>query len=224
MRLLLIRHGQTPSNVLGALDTAVPGPGLTDLGHEQAAAIPDALVDESIGAIFASIHQRAQLTAAPLAEVLALPVAVREGLREISAGDLEMKSDWASVELYHRVSFGWSAGDLERRMPGGENGIEALGRFDRVIEEVAEAAETSETDGSTVAVVAHGQIIRTWTAARAHNVDVEFAAKHSLHNTGVIALDGSPDLGWTALSWTGVAIGGARVDEGAATGPGGEPS
>jgi release factor glutamine methyltransferase len=38
VRLLLIRHGQTPSNVLGLLDTAPPGPGLTDLGVEQAAA------------------------------------------------------------------------------------------------------------------------------------------------------------------------------------------
>ena len=28
MRLLLIRHGQTPGNVLGQLDTAHPGPGL----------------------------------------------------------------------------------------------------------------------------------------------------------------------------------------------------
>ena len=26
VRLLLIRHGQTPSNVLGLLDTALPGP------------------------------------------------------------------------------------------------------------------------------------------------------------------------------------------------------
>ena len=30
MRLLLIRHGQTPANVRGELDTAAPGPGLTD--------------------------------------------------------------------------------------------------------------------------------------------------------------------------------------------------
>ncbi len=28
MRLLLLRHGQTPSNVGGLLDTAYPGPGL----------------------------------------------------------------------------------------------------------------------------------------------------------------------------------------------------
>jgi len=54
MKLWLIRHGQTPSNVLGLLDTAVPGPGLTDLGVEQAAAIPGALHDQSLTAVFAS--------------------------------------------------------------------------------------------------------------------------------------------------------------------------
>ena len=31
MRLVLIRHGQTPSNVCGLLDTAPPGPGLTHI-------------------------------------------------------------------------------------------------------------------------------------------------------------------------------------------------
>lgn len=37
MRLILIRHGQTPSNVEHFLDTAVPGPGLTELGSQQMA-------------------------------------------------------------------------------------------------------------------------------------------------------------------------------------------
>ncbi|MCM1975585.1 histidine phosphatase family protein, partial [Streptomyces sp. G1] len=37
MRLLLVRHGQTPTNVDYLLDTAVPGPGLTELGLAQAA-------------------------------------------------------------------------------------------------------------------------------------------------------------------------------------------
>ena len=35
-RLHLVRHGQTPSNVAGALDTALPGAPLTELGREQA--------------------------------------------------------------------------------------------------------------------------------------------------------------------------------------------
>ncbi|MFI5427738.1 histidine phosphatase family protein [Aeromicrobium sp. UC242_57] len=37
MRLILIRHGQTPANVDGVLESTVPGPGLTELGLEQAA-------------------------------------------------------------------------------------------------------------------------------------------------------------------------------------------
>ncbi|WP_166877815.1 MULTISPECIES: histidine phosphatase family protein [unclassified Salinibacterium] len=219
MRLLLIRHGQTPSNVLGALDTLVPGPGLTELGNQQAAAVPDALADENIGAIFASVQRRAQLTAAPLAAARRLGVVVREGLREISAGDLEMNTDWESVNIYHRVSFGWSDGELDLRMPGGENGVEVLGRFDQVVHEAVELGQ------ETVAFVAHGQIIRTWTAARAENIDVEFAARHSLHNTGIVVVEGDPDAGWIAHTWNGVAIGGPTVDEPtSATGPGGEPS
>ena len=38
MRLLLIRHGQTPSNLKHLLDTEAPGPTLTPLGQEQAPA------------------------------------------------------------------------------------------------------------------------------------------------------------------------------------------
>jgi broad specificity phosphatase PhoE len=217
MRLLLIRHGQTPSNVLGALDTLVPGPGLTELGHEQAAAIPTALAEESIGALFASVQTRAQLTAAPLAASLGLTVQVREGLREIGAGDLEMKTDAAAIQIYHEVAFGWAAGDLERRMPGGDTGIETFGRFDAAIDEAAASGH------STVACVAHGQIIRAWTAGRSTNIDSDTASRHILHNTGVVTLDGSPALGWRVLSWSGTALGGPRLDEGAATGPGGMP-
>lgn len=217
MRLLLIRHGQTPSNVLGALDTLVPGPGLTELGLEQAAAIPAALADENIGVLFASVQTRAQLTAAPLAASLGLPVQVREGLREIAAGDLEMATDAASIRIYHEVAFGWAAGDLERRMPGGDTGVETFGRFDRVIDEAAASGH------GTVACVAHGQIIRAWTAGQALNLDADTASRHVLHNTGVVTLEGSPADGWTVLSWTGTALGGPRLDEGMATGPGGLP-
>lgn len=216
MRLLLIRHGQTPSNVLGALDTLVPGPGLTELGLEQAAAIPDALAHEEIGAVYASVQTRAQLTAAPLAARLDLSIIVREGIREIGAGDLEMRRDREAVELYHDVSFGWAAGDLDRRMPGAENGHEVFGRFASVVEELA------GTGHDTVAAVAHGQVIRAWVAAMTDNVGVEYASHHNLHNTGVIVLEGEPDAGWTALTWMGVALGGRQLDDDGATGPGGE--
>lgn len=172
MRLLLIRHGQTPSNLKHLLDTAEPGPGLTSLGQEQAAALPDALASERIDALYASTLVRTQLTAAPLAAATGLEVRVRAGVRELAAGDLEMRGDDEAARRYMHTAFAWSAGDVGLRMPGGENGVEALGRFDAVV------AEAHEDGAETVAVVSHGAAIRMWVAARADNVDVAYAAQH----------------------------------------------
>ena len=40
MKLLLVRHGRTIANIMGALDTAFPGNPLDTVGHEQAASLP----------------------------------------------------------------------------------------------------------------------------------------------------------------------------------------
>ncbi|MET9828089.1 histidine phosphatase family protein [Streptomyces sp. NPDC006385] len=201
MRLLLIRHGQTPSNVDHLLDTAVPGPGLTALGEAQAAALPEALVGEDIEAVYASTLIRTQRTAAPLAAARGLDVLVRDGIRELSAGDLEMlPGDAEQAEPYMKTVFAWAAGDTELRMPGGESGAEALARYDAVV------AEAADSGAGTVAMVSHGAAIRMWTAARAVNVDVPFAAAHPLANTGVVILEGSPAEGWKALEWAGAMV------------------
>ncbi|WP_371663634.1 histidine phosphatase family protein [Streptomyces sp. NBC_00280] len=211
MRLLLIRHGQTPSNVLFLLDTAVPGAGLTELGERQAAALPEALAGEDIDALYASTLIRTQLTAAPLAGARGLDVRVRDGIREVAAGDLEMRGDAESADLYMTTVFAWAAGDTELRMPGGENGAEALGRFDAVV------AEAAGDGAGTVAMVSHGAVIRMWAAARADNVDVPFAAEHRLDNTGVVVLEGSPTDGWKAVSWAGAVV--ATTGRGTGSGP-----
>ena len=118
MRLLLIRHGQTPSNVLGLLDTGVPGPGLTDLGIEQAAALPAALAEYRIDAIYASNQPRAQLTAAA-ARRCAWACRSRCGtdLREIDAGDLEMLGDDDSTRTYQLTIRHWISGGCEAPCP-----------------------------------------------------------------------------------------------------------
>ncbi|MFF4037337.1 histidine phosphatase family protein [Streptomyces sp. NPDC001816] len=213
MRLLLIRHGQTPSNLDRLLDTAVPGPGLTPLGEAQAAALPAALADEDIEALYASTLIRTRLTAAPLAAARGLEVIVRDGIREISAGDLEMvPGDSPEGERYMRTVFAWAAGDTTLRIPGGENGEEVLARYDAVI------AEAAASGAASVAMISHGAAIRMWTAARADNVDVAFAAARPLENTGVVILEGSPSDGFKALSWAG-----ATVEPTGEGGPAGAP-
>jgi probable phosphoglycerate mutase len=215
MRLLLIRHGQTPANVHGLLDTAHPGPGLTELGARQAAVIPDALRFESIDAIFASTLVRTQLTARPLAIDRRLDVRVGTGLHEIEAGALEGRSDRASVRVYLDTVFAWGAGNLDVTMPGASNGHAFFARFDADIEIAASGADTA-------AVFSHGASIRVWTAARAHNLPPMFAATNDLDNTGVVELTGSPQDGWTLVSWAGLPMGGALLADESAEDPTGE--
>ncbi|MFI9250268.1 histidine phosphatase family protein [Streptomyces sp. NPDC053069] len=201
MRLLLVRHGETPSNVDHLLDTAVPGPGLTPLGEAQAAALPEALADEDIEAVYASPLLRTRLTAAPLAAAVGLEVLVRDGIREVSAGDLEMlPGESPEGREYMRTVFAWAAGDTALRIPGGESGEEALARYDAVI------AEAAASGARTVAMVSHGAAIRMWTAARAANIDIPFAAARPLKNTGVIILENSPSGIWKAVSWQGATV------------------
>jgi len=195
MRLILIRHGQTPSNVGGLLDTDEPGAGLTGLGLGQAAALPETLGDELIEVLYASTLLRTQQTAAPLAAARGLEVRVRGGLREVRAGSLEMSGEVAAVRLYSDTTFAWSAGNVDLRMPGGESGAEVYARYDAVIDEIALSGV------GTAAVVSHGAVIRSWAAARAHNITTGFAAQTWLTNTGVVLLEGSPRDGWNALAW-----------------------
>lgn len=209
MRLLLIRHGQTPANVLGQLDTEQPGPGLTALGERQAVALAEALRTQRIDGVFASTLVRTQLTARPLA-----PATVIDGLHEIEAGDLEGLSDRESARTYLETAFAWGSGELDVRMPGATDGHSFFERFDHGIAAVAHL--------DTAVVFSHGAAIRVWTAGRAINVPPIFAGSHELDNTGVVELSGSPDSGWTLVSWAGSPIGGRDLVDEAAADPTGE--
>ena len=200
MRLILVRHGQTPANVDGILESTVPGPGLTALGHEQAEALVEALADEKIDAIFVSSMIRTHLTAAPLVAARGLEPAVRDGLREIAAGDVEGNTDEASVHQYVHTLLAWCAGDLDVRMPGAESGHEVISRFDQVVDE----AEALGVD--SVALVSHGAMIRAWCAARTSNVDLDFVSNHYVVNTGIVVIEGSSETGWEVESWLGESV------------------
>jgi broad specificity phosphatase PhoE len=169
MRLLLLRHGQTESNVIGALDTAVPGAPLTAIGERQASAVPAAL--EPVDAVFVSTLIRTQQTALPLERARGIHATILDGLKEIQAGDLEMKNDRHSQGVYNTTAFAWARGELGLRMPGGETGHEFFLRFDAAIEQARSA-------GDDVLVVSHGAAIRTWVAARCDNTSGVFAGTH----------------------------------------------
>lgn len=213
MRLLLIRHGQTPSNVDGILDTRIPGPGLTELGRRQAAALPGTLTDEPIGALFVSTMRRTHETAAPLAAALGLEPVERAGIREIAAAGLEMRGDEAAVEEYMGTVFRWAGGETSVQLAGGETGDEFAARYDEVV------AEAEATGHDVVALVSHGAAIRCWAGLRSLDLDAHFIADHLLDNTGVVILEGSGSE-WSLVSWEGEPVSG--VGAAAPSGPAGE--
>ena len=219
MRLLLIRHGQTPGNVLGQLDTAHPGPGLTELGERQAAALARSLADEEIGLLYASTLIRTQITAQPLAAMRSLDIEVLAGLREIEAGSLEKLTDRESHMRYFSTVAAWTEGDLARRMPAGPSGHDFFERFDDSIARIAAAAGSG-----AVAVVSHGAAIRVWAGVRAVNVEPEFAVRHVIANTGIVALEGDPDAGWRLIHWDESPVGGLALADPTAEDPTGRPS
>lgn len=200
MRLILIRHGQTPANVDGVLESTVPGPGLTELGETQAAELVEALADQPIDALFVSTMVRTHLTAAPLAAARGLEPIERSDLREVEAGDVEGNTDEASVHQYVHTLFTWAGGDLDVRMPGAQTGREVIDRFDAVV------TEAESLGVENVALVSHGAIIRAWCGVRTANVDHEFIREHYVVNTGIVIVEGSSDAGWEVTSWLGSSV------------------
>jgi probable phosphoglycerate mutase len=199
VRLLLVRHGQIPSNVHGILDTAVPGPSLTEVGQEQARALSRTLAGEPIESLWASVLARTQETIAPTAEARGLPVTVLPGLREILAGDLEGERTREAQRAYMTTVFAWATGDRDARMPGGESGTEFFDRFDGALAEIA------ATGTEDAVVVSHGAAIRCWSAT-VEGADRDFLATHPLPNTAIVAVEGEPGA-WRMREWGETPIG-----------------
>ncbi len=197
MRLILVRHGQTESNVAHALDTDEPGASLTELGRSQAEQLVEAVAEEEISAIFTSNLARTHQTAAPLLASRGLRPSQDHRIREIRAGDLEMRNDDAAMLIYLSTVARWGKGDLDLRMPGGESGHEVLERYDAAIE----AARATVGD-ATALFVSHGAIIRTWAAVRGIHVDEPWGEGHVLRNTGRIVLDDASGE-WQIEQWHG---------------------
>ena len=196
MRLILVRHGRTASNVGFLLDTAEPGADLDDLGREQADSLVGRLLEQSIDAVFASSLVRTQQTAAPVAAARGLEIRVLPSLREIPAGEDEMSPD---ATRYIGTMIAWGQGDLGARVPGGEDAFEFMARFDAAIDEVVASGVASAM------VVSHGAALRVWSSERVHGFTEALGRAH-LDNTGVIVVDGTPSTGWELHQLDGVKV------------------
>lgn len=199
MRIHLVRHGQIPSNVTGALDTLVPGPSLTDVGREQAQSLVTHFDGLEFASIWTSTAIRTQETAFPLARHRGLELNILDDLREIEAGDMEMSVHPEDRQTYHEVITRWILGELDVPLANGTTGREVLDRFERGL------AQIQETGHDEVVLVAHGAIISFWVGARCSNMTEQLFAEYPVVNTGVATVEAT-ESGWKALSWMGASV------------------
>ncbi len=190
MRLVLARHGQTPSNVRHVLDSRPPGPSLTALGRAQAAALGQRLAGWDVTAVHASRAVRAQETAGPVAAAHGLAVVVVVGVLEVDCGDLEGRADAEARALFDAMYAAWWTGDLDARLPGGESARDLRARYLPVVERVVAGAT------GAVVLVSHGAAMRVAAGALlGEGVETRYVP-----NTGLVVLAPTPP-GWARERW-----------------------
>jgi broad specificity phosphatase PhoE len=192
-----IRHAQSSANVSGIIDTAVPGPDITDLGRQQAQDVANQLSVNRYDGIYASTMVRTQETAAPMSEALDEPVTVLPGLRELEAG----ANDGLSVTdaPVYRAPGVWLDGHRSERIPGSVTGDEFDARFDAAMQSIYDSGKTN------VVAFSHGAAIYYWVQMNVKNPNREF--KNDLSNTAHVVVTGSPTEGWTLANWDGATVG-----------------
>lgn len=168
-RLVLVRHGQSRSNLEEWISSQSTCGGLTDLGRAEAAAARDRLAqlpDLAPNAVVVSTMRRAIETAAIVAEPTGMHAEQRSELVERIPGEVEGMTVVDFVERFgHRPFSTWQPA----LSPGGEDSLTFQNRVSTALERL-----TAETVGTTTWVVCHGWVIR---AAAHHFAGGEPAAE-----------------------------------------------
>lgn len=162
VKIVFIRHGETEWNAdgryQGQSDVA-----LSDTGRAQAALLAEHFPVGKIDAIYSSDLVRAFDTARAVAGRFGLPVHRESAFREISFGD------WEGL-TYAQIVAKWPEAMnhfLQRPdlldIPHGESFAEVQRRAVKRLNELIQ-----EHDGKTVAVTAHGAVLRTLLTAALH--------------------------------------------------------
>ena len=156
--VLLVRHGQTSSNVTGFY-MGWSDEDLNEVGYTQARSLSSRLASLPIASVYTSPLRRAYTTAAILAEPHKLELKFSDDLTEIRLGDWqglhmdEIKRRWPELWQQSRID------PSELTMPNGESFGQVTERAVRAFEMIVEANQ-----GKLVAIVTHDVIIRVLAA------------------------------------------------------------
>ena len=154
---VLVRHGA--HDWLGrGIAGRMPGVSLNEEGRTQARQLIERLSQRAIAAIYSSPIERAQQTAAPLAQARGLAVAIDDAFSEIDFGDWTGRT-FAELEADHDRWRAWCERKSVTAAPGGE-------AFTAVQRRVLDGLERLRRRHPEEAVVvfSHGDIIKAAVA------------------------------------------------------------
>lgn len=198
-RVIAVRHGQSEGNVARVWTSALEGYPLTALGHEQARAVGEQLVDAGVGHLYSSQLPRARQTAAEIGAVLGLEPQVAEGFQEFAVGHHEGVHDDEvaplAVEVFTRW---WRDGDLTAGFAGGETGHQIVARLRGALDTLAD-----RHPGETTLVVSHGGALAVGLTEICGNLDGLFVSQHILANCDVVHLERDGAGAWRCTAWAG---------------------
>ena len=154
VELIFVRHGR-PEHVV-TNDGSPADPPLSDVGHEQAAAVADWLGEEEIHAIYSSPMQRARQTAAPIEVSLGMQATIREGISEFDRDSVS----YVPTEVLKKTDR-----DAWLKMASGDFMAEMGDPAAWVAHVVATVEAIVESHpGQRVAVVCHGGVVNAYLA------------------------------------------------------------
>lgn len=216
-----VRHGE--SGDMAVINNQVPGPDLTPTGAEQANTVAGVLEQDGIDQIFASTMVRSQETAEPLAKALDMwplaPDHILPGLNEIDAGifagiPVNVGSLPLGGALYLLAPALWTLGLYSVPELGSSdfNGMAFEDRVNGAIQTIYDESAPTGDAHATDAVFSHEGTIAIWALMNVKNPDFAlvlnelFTKGELLPYTGIVEVQGSPEDGWTLVSWDGQAV------------------
>ena len=164
MNLLMIRHGEIPSNVNNVYAGRSPEH-LTEKGVRQAREVSAKLKEYEVDAIYSSPIQRALQTAQIISETKDMDLRIEEAFREIEMGPWEGMSEADVVKQYPDEWSIWCNRPANLKMEGRETLDELLSRVSAGIRGIK--------DSGNVVIVTHVAIIRVlllWHADKSLNL------------------------------------------------------
>jgi len=191
-RLLLVRHGETDSNVEGRSQGRREVP-LNDHGRRQVLAVASALSGCGIVAAVASPTERARETGEAIARAAGIELETDERLTELDQGELDGLTPPEMRERAPDFLRRWAEEDpADLQMPGGESLAQAQARMVEAVTAVAGAH-----DRETVVVVSHNLALKSFlchafgvplASFRSFRVDVASVSTVDFHDDGAFSV------------------------------------